>query len=120
MRVEDSFFCTQDDALYARGVGMKNLVIWNNANVVGFALWALFEPDFPNRPEMLIFEDCDILYGRAAWHSWRGGRTFSMRVGGNSAYNGDGNVVFRNIRVEDKYPTYQTFSLTSAGDIPEL
>merc|ERR1712029_932540 len=41
-------------------------------------------------------------------------------MGGLAGIIGGGDVVFRNIRVDDPFPTYQTFFLASARDIPEL
>jgi len=114
MRIENSFLRTQDDALYVRGVGAKGVKIWNDANGVSFAMWALKEHD-----RLLVFEDCDILYARKAI-SGSGGRVFSLRGGGSMGITGGGNVVFRNIRVEDPFPTVQTFFLTTSRDIPEL
>ena len=112
MRIEDSFLRTQDDAIYVNGAGMKNLVIWNDANGTAFALWALKENI------ILLVEDCDVIYSRAVYHKWTGGRIFSLRAGGNSDVVGGGQVVFRNIRVEEPFPTYQTFFLTTSRDFP--
>ncbi|MFO1489272.1 MAG: endo-polygalacturonase [Verrucomicrobiota bacterium] len=100
--VEDCFLRTQDDATYVNGRGLRRNVYWNDANGSVFVLSAL-----PNRP--LVVEDCDVIYARAVWNKWSGGRIFNMRCeGGGPAGNG---VVFRNIRVEDSRPTLQTFFL---------
>jgi hypothetical protein len=54
-----------------------------------------------------VVEDCDVIYSRAKWHHWRGGRVFNMRgEGGGAAGAG---VIFRNINIEDPRPTLQQF-----------
>lgn len=110
MLVEDSFIRSQDDALYAKGTGMKRLVIWNDANGAAFTLFGLSEN------ETLLVEDCDVIYSRASWHKWAGGRIFSLRAEGSFGKVGGGQVLFRDIRMEDQFPTYQTFFLTTSGD----
>ena len=70
--IEDCFIRTQDDSLYVNGRGIRRVTTWNDMNGSSFVLSAL-----PNRP--LIVEDCDVIYSRAAWHQWSGGRVFNMR-----------------------------------------
>ena len=107
--VEDCFIRTQDDSTYADGRGIRRVVFWNDANGSTFTLSAL-----PNRP--LVIEDCDVVYARAIWHQWSGGRLFNMRgEGGGEAGAG---VIFRNIRVEDKRPTLQPFMILMQGFAP--
>ena len=65
----------------------------------------------PNRP--LVVEDCDVIYARAGWHHWSGGRLFNMRGEGKGA--GGQGVLFRNIRVEDPRPTLQHFMIAMQG-----
>jgi hypothetical protein len=98
--VEDCFIRTQDDSLYASGRGIRRVVTWNDDNGSAFVLSAL-----PNKP--LVVEDCDVIYARAVWNKWSGGRVFNMRAQGGGA-SGAG-VVFKDIRVEDRRPTLQTF-----------
>lgn len=98
--IEDCFIRTQDDCMYVNGRGIRRVVTWNDDNGSAFVLSAL-----PDRP--LVVEDCDVIYARAVWNKWSGGRVFNMRAeGGGACGNG---VVFRNIRVEDPRPTLQTF-----------
>jgi hypothetical protein len=68
----------------------------------------------PNRE--VIVEDCDVIYARAGWHQWSGGRLFNMRGEGGGAC-GKG-VIFRDIRVEDPRPTLQHFMIAMQGVEP--
>ena len=107
--VEDCFLRTQDDSIYVNGRGIRRVVFWNDHNGSTFVLSAL-----PDRP--LVVEDCDVIYARAGWHHWSGGRLFNMRGEGGGAC-GRG-VVFRNIRVEDRRPTLQHFMIAMQGVPP--
>jgi hypothetical protein len=101
--IEDCFLRTQDDSLYVNGLGIRRTVLWNDANGSSFVLSAL--PQLTDR--QLVVEDCDVIYARAAWNRWRGGRVFNMRgEGGRAAGAG---VIFRNISIEDPRPTLQQF-----------
>ncbi|MFM2243030.1 MAG: hypothetical protein RLZ97_1885 [Verrucomicrobiota bacterium] len=101
--IEDCFIRTQDDSLYVSGLGIRRCVLWNDANGSSFVLSSL--PQLSDRK--LIVEDCDVIYSRAMWHHWTGGRVFNMRgEGGGAAGAG---VVFRNINIEDPRPTLQQF-----------
>ena len=103
--VEDCFLRTQDDSLYVNGLGIRRTVLWNDANGSSFVLSSLAQ--LAGRE--LVVEDCDVIYARAKWHRWTGGRVFNMRgEGGGAAGAG---VVFRNINIEDSRPTLQQFFL---------
>jgi hypothetical protein len=109
--IEDCFLRTQDDSLYVSGLGIRRCVLWNDANGSSFVLSSL--PQLSDRT--LIVEDCDVIYSRAMWHHWSGGRVFNMRgEGGGAAGAG---VVFRNISIEDPRPTLQQFFVCMA--LPE-
>ena len=103
--IEDCFIRTQDDSLYVNGLGIRRCVLWNDANGSSFVLSSL--PKLDGRP--LVVEDCDVIYSRAKWHRWSGGRVFNMR--GESEGEGGAGVIFRNINIEDPRPTLQQFFL---------
>lgn len=104
-RIEDCFLRTQDDALYVSGPGIRRTVLWNDANGSSFVLSSLHQL----AGRSMVVEDCDVIYARAKWHHWSGGRVFNMRgEGGGAAGAG---VVFRNIHIEDPRPSLQQFFL---------
>ena len=110
--IEDCFIRTQDDSLYANGLGIRRTVLWNDANGSSFVLSAL--PQLTDR--QLVVEDCDVIYARAKWEKWSGGRVFNMRgEGGRAAGAG---VIFRNINIEDPRPTLQQFFICMAMPAP--
>jgi hypothetical protein len=110
--IEDSFIRTQDDATYVSGRGIRRVVYWNDANGSVFVLSRI---GAPNEPPVIV-EDCDVVYSRASWNRWRGGRVFNMRGEGGGA--GGPGVIFRNIRVEDPRPTLQHFFVAMEGFAP--
>jgi len=79
--IEDCFLRTQDDSLYVSGLGIRRTVLWNDANGSSFVLSAV--PQLTDRK--LVVEDCDVIYARAKWHHWSGGRVFNMRGEGGRA-----------------------------------
>jgi hypothetical protein len=103
--IEDCFLRTQDDSLYVNGLGIRRCVLWNDANGSSFVLSSVSQ--LAGRE--LIVEDCDVIYARAMWHHWTGGRVFNMR--GEGEGDGGAGVIFRNINIEDPRPTLQQFFL---------
>ena len=110
--VEDCFIRTQDDSLYVNGLGIRRTVLWNDANGSSFVLSGI--PNLGGRT--LIVEDCDVIYARAKWHHWSGGRVFNMRGEGDGP--GGSGVIFRNINIEDPRPTLQQFFLCNTVPPP--
>lgn len=103
--IEDCFLRTQDDSLYVNGLGIRRCVLWNDANGSAFVLSSV--PHLGDR--RVVVEDCDVIYSRAKWHHWTGGRVFNMRA--ESKGTGGSGVTFRNINIEDPRPTLQQFFL---------
>lgn len=101
--MEDCFIRTQDDCTYVNGRGIRRVVLWNDYNGSSFVLSAM--PNLSDRT--LVVEDCDVIYSRAGWHKWTGGRVFNMRGEGNGDCGAG--VVFRNITISDPRPTLQQF-----------
>lgn len=101
--ISNCFLRTQDDSCYVNGVGINDTVYWNDANGSSFVLTAL--PELTNRT--LVVRDCDVIYTRAQWIDWTGGRVFNFRgLGGGNCGSG---VLFTNIHIEDPRPTMQCF-----------
>jgi hypothetical protein len=103
--IEDCFIRTQDDSLYVNGLGIRRCVLWNDANGSSFVLSSVSKL----AGRKLMVEDCDVIYARAKWHHWSGGRVFNMR--GEGEGDGGAGVIFRNINIEDPRPTLQQFFL---------
>ena len=101
--ITNCFLRTQDDCCYACGVGISGTVFWNDANGSAFVLSDLV--NYTNPP--LLIHDCEVIYARAAWINWSGGRVFDMR--GEGAGGGGAGIIFSNIYVSDPRPTMQTF-----------
>ena len=87
------------------------IVYWNDSNGSTFVLSSIGGFDHP-----LVVEDCTVVYARATWHHWAGGRLFNMR--GEGGGEGGPDLVFRNIVVEDQRPTLQHFMIAMQGVEP--
>ena len=108
--IEDCFIRTQDDSTYVNGRGIRRVVYWQDCNGSTFVLSPIGGED---ESHPLIVEDCTVVYARAKWHHWSGGRLFNMR--GEGGGSGGDNLVFRNIIVEDPRPTLQHFMILMEG-----
>lgn len=112
--ISDCFFRVQDDAFYlgANGVNTHDNVVWNDAN--GAVLYLQSAPDGSTN----TFRDITVIYHRAAWHWWYGGRIISMRE--TSPGTTISNVHVQNILVEDPlpaFPPFYAFMLSGMGDV---
>ena len=109
--VEDCFIRTQDDSTYVSGRGIRRVVYWQDANGSTFVLSPVGGENYEKHE--LVVEDCTVVYARAKWHHWAGGRLFNMRGEGGGA--GGSRLVFRNIKVEDPRPTLQHWMVAMQG-----
>ncbi|MBF0197701.1 MAG: endo-polygalacturonase, partial [Planctomycetes bacterium] len=71
--IEDCFLRTQDDSCYVNGLGIRGCVYWNDANGSAFVLTEL------PLSKPISVENCHVIYSRAKWHHWTGGRVFNIR-----------------------------------------
>jgi len=110
--VEDCFIRTQDDSTYVTGRGIRRVVYWNDFNGSTFVL----NPVGKDNYTPIVVEDCTIVYQRAKWNHWSGGRVWNMR--GEGGGTGGDNIVFRNIMMEDPRPTLQQWMIAMEGFEP--
>lgn len=103
--VQNCFIRTQDDCTYVKGDN-KGSVLWSDVNGAAFMLAGT--PG--GRP--LVVEDCDIIYPRHCSTGWAGGRVFAKRVGQKTP-NAKLDVLFKDIRITDKFQTLETFNLNN-------
>lgn len=101
--VFDCFFRVQDDAFYLgnENVHQHDNTVWNDAN--GAVLFLQNIKD----GSTCTFENVKVIYHRAFWHWWHGGRIVSFRElrPGSSLVN----VHVKNISVEDPLPAFPPF-----------
>ncbi|MFH4967729.1 hypothetical protein V8G61_05935 [Gaetbulibacter sp. M240] len=113
--VFDCFFRVQDDAFYlgASHVNQHDNVVWTDAN--GAVLFLQNVTD----GSTCKFENVKVIYQRAQWHWWHGGRIISFRSlrPGNTLAN----IHIKNILVEDPLPAFPPFygRITSGGKAGE-
>lgn len=102
--VIDCFYRVQDDAFYYGGNKMKisNCVIWNDYNGA-----VVYVTKGANTLEESYFKDIKVIYHRAGWHYWEGGRVISFRDRGPG--NVIRNVQIRNVLIEDPFPAFPPF-----------
>lgn len=102
--ISDCFFRTQDDHFYYGGDNVKisNCVTWSDFNGS-----VLFVTKGASVMESSYFKDIKVIYHRAGWHYWEGGRIISFR----EKEPGDTivNVQIRNVLVEDPFPAFPPF-----------
>lgn len=104
--ISDCFLRTQDDVFYYGGTNVKisNCVTWNdyNGSVLFVTKGAAVQEDS-------YFKDIKVIYHRAGWHYWDGGRVISFR----DRKPGDiiKNVQIKNVLIEDPFPAFPPFFL---------
>ncbi len=104
--ITDCFIRVQDDVFYYGGDNVKisNIVTWNDANGA-----VLYVTKGATTMDMSYFKDIKVIYHRAYWHYWDGGRVISFRdrQPGNTIKN----VQIRNVLIEDPYSAFPPFFL---------
>jgi|GEM_PF-3431671 len=102
--ITDCFFRCQDDVFYYGGDNVKisNCVTWNDANGA-----VVYVTKGATTMDMSYFKDIKVIYHRAYWHYWDGGRVISFR--NRKPGNTIKNVQIRNVLVEDPKPAFPPF-----------
>jgi hypothetical protein len=108
--VSDCFFRVQDDAFYygASNVNQHDNVVWNDANGAVLFLQNILDGSTST------FRDVKVIYHRAHWHWWSGGRIVSFRERPTGVTIS--NVTVKNILVEDPLPAFPPFYATMIDD----
>lgn len=108
--ISDCFFRVQDDVFYYGGDNVKisNCVTWNDANGA-----VVYVTKGATSMDMSYFKDIKVIYHRAYWHYWEGGRVISFRdrKPGNTIKN----VQIRNVLIEDPKSAFPPFYLKMAN-----
>jgi hypothetical protein len=108
--ITDCFFRVQDDVFYYGGDNVKisNCVTWNDANGA-----VVYVTKGATSMDMSYFKDIKVIYHRAYWHYWDGGRVISFRdrKPGNTIKN----VQIRNVLIEDPKSAFPPFYLKMAN-----
>lgn len=114
--VSDLFLRTQDDAMYlACGenctTSFSRVTTWCDANGAAF----IFSASGGQR-ERVSLTDSAVIYARASWAYWTGGRIFSQRgaVSGSTMAG----VTIDGVVVEDRLPSLNAFELDMTSDNP--
>ncbi|MHC5055301.1 MAG: glycoside hydrolase family protein [Planctomycetota bacterium] len=109
-RIRNCFIRTSDDSFYlGRDVHISDTVIWNDSNGASIRLsGAANQGD-----ETSSFTNINVIYHRAYWHYWAGGRAISFRHAGPGATIR--NVLVKNVVVEDPLPAFPPFYFTMDG-----
>jgi hypothetical protein len=104
--ITDCFFRVQDDVFYYGGDNVKisDCVTWNDANGA-----VVYVTKGATTLDMSYVKDIKVIYHRAYWHYWDGGRVISFRdrKPGNTIKN----VQIRNVLIEDPKSAFPPFFL---------
>ena len=101
------FFRCQDDHFYYGGddVRISNSVCWSDFNGA-----VLYVTKGGKDMTSSFFKDITVIYHRASWHYWGGGRVISFR--NREPGNVIKNVLIKNVLVEDPFPAFPPFYFT--------
>lgn len=107
--VRDLFMRTQDDSMYlACGnnctTTFTGVTTWNDANGCAFIFTAS-----GGSAERVKLRNSDVIYARASWAWWSGGRIFCQRC--ETACGTMSGVAVDGVRVEDAFPSLNAFEL---------
>jgi hypothetical protein len=102
--ITDCFFRCQDDHFYYGGedVRISNSVCWSDYNGA-----VLYVTKSGRDMTSSYFKDVKVIYHRAGWHYWGGGRVISFRD--RKPGNVIRNVHIKNVLVEDPFPAFPPF-----------
>lgn len=102
--ITDCFFRCQDDHFYYGGdnVRISNCVCWSDYNGA-----VLYVTKGAKVMESSYFKDVTVIYHRAGWHYWEGGRVISFRD--RKPGNVIKNVQIKNVLIEDPFPAFPPF-----------
>ena len=115
-KVSDLFMRTQDDSMYTDmssqapkdgcpAPTFDRLTVWNDANGASFIVSGYGSS----------LRDSDVLYSRASYAWWSGGRVFSQRRMGTVT-----NLIVSDVRVHDPLPSFNTFQIDESDGPPGL
>lgn len=108
VRIERTFFRTQDDAYYVGGKGIYKCIMWNDYNGASFLLSRIgaLRPGTGAGQITVYVDKCWVLYQRAAKTLWSGGGVIAMRGEGQSQdQDSSYPVIIRDLTVYDRYLT---------------
>ena len=101
--ITNCFLRCQDDIFYyGESVKISNIVCWNDFNGA-----VLFVTKGSSSLESSYFKDIKVIYHRASWHYWTGGRVISFRD--REPGNVINNVQIQNVLIEDPRPAFAPF-----------
>jgi len=106
--VEDCFLRCADDCSYIKG-DRRRCVFWKDVNAAVFHMAGI------PTTRSIVIEDCDVIYLRHKNAGSVGGGVFVQRGEGQPGLQ-KVNVLVRNFRIEDKYPTNRVFQMYSKND----
>ncbi|MEX2428076.1 MAG: malectin domain-containing carbohydrate-binding protein, partial [Bacteroidales bacterium] len=124
VEMEDCFIRCQDDGHYIGGTTlMRRVVFWHDVNGQtfrsDFSNRRYSQDNAPNIPELIVYEDIDLIYARGVFTTSDNGYGIigvgDNRGSDNETLNGGventGQMIyFRNIRITDPLPTRNLFS----------